>query len=512
MSKRTTFLALLLFLLPIFSLVAQPATAELDQRIEQARLDWDIPGLAVGIVYNGEVVLSKGYGTLEAGAKEPVDGETVFAIASNTKAFISAAIGMLVEEGKLSWDDPVRKHLPYFALYDPYVSENTTVRDLLCHRVGLGTFSGDVIWYKSRYTAEETVRHARYVPQAYGFRAGYGYTNLMFIAAGEVIRAVSGQTWAEFVRARIFTPLEMDRTRTSVEELKTMKNVATPHKSMEGENQPIAYANWDNMGAAGGILSGTDDMLKWIQLQIDQGTFKDRQLFSRNTQLEWWTLHNNFKVSDGARELYRDRHFSGYGLGWNLADYAGRLVASHGGGYDGMYSRVAIVPEARLGIVVLTNSMKGISTPLTYQIIDHFLGLSPTDWLEDGLRRQQLSERNRKEDIDKRRQARIAGTRPSFSPQQYAGIYYDPMFGEVHIEATGDQLRLKFPSAPDLNAVLRHWHYETFEIEWEQTHAWFDFGTLQFLLDNDREEVLELQFDVPNGDIFFHEIHAKRRE
>jgi hypothetical protein len=189
-----------------------------------------------------------------------------------------------------------------------------------------------------------------------------------------------------------------------------------------------------------------------------------------------------------------------------------RLVASHGGGYDGMYSRVAIVPEARLGIVVLTNNMKGISTPLTYQGIDHFLGISSMDWLEDGLRRQQLSEKNRKEDIDKRRQARIAGTRPSLSLRQYAGIYYDPMYGEVHIEAVGDQLRLKFPSAPDLNATLRHWHYETFEIKWEQPHAWFDFGTLQFLLDNDRQEVLELQFDVPNGDIFFQEIHAKRRE
>lgn len=510
MSKRLLSLVLS-FILPTLILIAQPRAEDLTRYIEEVRQQWDVPGLAVGIVYKGEVLLSEGFGTLETGEDEPVDGQTMFAIASNTKAFISAAIGMLVEEGRLDWDDPVRKYLPYFALYDPYVSENTTVRDLLCHRVGLGTFSGDVIWYKSQYTAEEVIRRTRYVPQAYGFRAGYGYTNLMFITAGEVIRAVSGQSWDEFIRERIFQPLGMDRTRTSVEELKTMANVATPHKPMEGENHPLAYANWDNMGAAGGILSCTDDMLRWIQLQIDQGASEGEPLFQRETQLEWWKPHNIYSLSDAARERYHGRNFAGYGLGWGVSDYAGYFMATHGGGYDGMYSRVTVMPEAELGIVVLTNSMKGISAPLSYALVDQLLDLPARTWIQDGLAGQKRAGERRQKLLRDRREARVTGTKPSQALTDYAGVYFDPMYGEIHIEAAGDGLLLKFPSAPALNAQLDHWHYETFEIQWNEPHAWFDFGTLQFLLDNDREEVLELKFDVPNGDIFFHEIHARRR-
>jgi CubicO group peptidase (beta-lactamase class C family) len=171
---------------------------------------------------------------------------------------------MLVEEGKVAWDDPVQKHLPYFQLYDDYASKHTTVRDLLCHRVGLGTFSGDVIWYKSNYSAEETVRRASKVQQAYEYRAGYGYTNLMFITAGEVINAASGKTWDAYLSEKIFKPLKMDRTETSIDELLGINNVATPHKPVNGSNIPIAWANWDNMGAAGGIISSTNDMLKWL--------------------------------------------------------------------------------------------------------------------------------------------------------------------------------------------------------------------------------------------------------
>ena len=488
---------------------AQPDIQALDQYIEQAQKDWNIPGMAVGIVKDGQVVLAKGYGVLEAGKYDPVNENSIFAIASNTKAFIAAAIGILVDEGKLNWDDPVQKHLPYFQLYDDYASQQATVRDLLCHRLGLGTFSGDVIWYKSQYSPEETVKRAAKVPQAYSFRAGYGYSNLMFIAAGEVIKAVSGKTWDAFIREHIFDPLEMNRTVTSVRSLPKMENVAQPHKPEGDKNEPIPYTNWDNMGAAGGILSSVSDLAKWMQLQIDGGTHNGKQIFSEAAQSEFWKPHNNHKVTKFSKMLYPSRNFNGYGLGWGMSDYGGKMVAAHGGGYDGMYSRLTVVPEAKLGIVVLTNSMKGISTYLTYRALDHFLGLEEKDWSKIGLERQEASVKAREKTLAERKEVRLENTSPSLALENYSGQYSCEMYGNLAVELEDDKLHLLFKNAPNLNATLSHWHLNTFEINWNEVHAWFDYGTVQFILDNNGK-VQELQFDVPNGDIFFEEIQAKK--
>jgi len=479
----------------------------IEKYIEKARMDWQVPGLAVGIIKDGKVVMSKGFGTQEQGKSIPVDGNTLFAIASNTKAFISAALAMLVEEGKVAWDDPVQKHLPYFQLYDDYASKHTTVRDLLCHRVGLGTFSGDVIWYKSNYSAEETVRRASKVQQAYEYRAGYGYTNLMFITAGEVINAASGKTWDAYLSEKIFKPLKMDRTETSTDELLGINNVATPHKPVNGSNIPIAWANWDNMGAAGGIISSTNDMLKWLELQLDEGG----KIFSAASQQEFWTMHNSRKVSTSAKKAYTGRHFSGYGLGWGLADYAGKMVVSHGGGYDGMYSRVVLVPEEELGIVVLTNSMKGISTALCNYIVDQYLGLPRKDWSKDFLKNEKKWTAERKtmlENIAIKRKKKLPA---SLSSSEYAGTYKCEMYGTIEVKVDGDNLQLIFPDAPHLNATLSHWQEDQFKIEWNETHAWFDFGIVAFKID-DNKTVEKIEFDVPNNDIFFNEINALKKD
>ena len=505
---KTILISSLLYL-GVFTVHAQYDIQQLDQYFEQAHKDWNIPGMAIGIVKDGKVVLAKGYGVLENGKYDNVDGNSIFAIASNTKAFIGTALGILVEEGKLKWDDPVQKYLPYFRLYDDYASQQATVRDLLCHRLGLGTFSGDVIWYKSNYSAEETVKRAAEVPQDYGFRAGYGYSNLMFITAGEVIKAVSGQSWDAFIKDRIFDPIGMDRTRTSVSDLETMENVAQPHKPSGKENNAIPYANWDNMGAAGGILSSAEDMLKWIQLNIDGGTYEGTQVFKESTQSELWKPHNNHKVSKGSKKLYPSRNFNGYGLGWGLSDYGGQMVAAHGGGYDGMYSRVTVVPGANLGIVVLTNSMKGISTYLSYKAIDHFLEMEAKDWSKIGLEGQARGEKRRQSTLEGRYKSRLSDTQPSLALKDFTGLYTCKMYGDIEIKLEGDQLLVDFKRAPNLNAKLSHWHLNTFEIQWNEVHAWFDFGTLQFVLDNNGK-AQELQFDVPNGDIFFEEIQAKK--
>ena len=491
------------------NLQAQADLDKLDQYFAKALTDWEVPGYSIAIVKDGEVVLAKGYGVRQIGKKKKTDENTLYAIASNTKAFISASLAHLVWEGKISWDDKVVDHLPYFELYDSYATQETTIRDLLCHRVGLGTFSGDVIWYKSNYTAEETVKHAKFVPQAYSYRAGYGYTNLMFIAAGEVIRSVTGMPWDEFVQKHFFEPLEMTSTVTKTSALDDLKNVATPHKTIEGKATPIAWTNWDNMGAAGGIISSVSDISKWMILQMNSGINEGDTLFSPDTQVDMWTLHNSYRVSLASQKNIPSRHFSGYGLGWGMSDYQGRKMVNHGGGYDGMYSRVTMIPEENLGIVVLTNSMTGISTPITMRAIDEFLGTGNRDWSAEALPRAARSAERYQQRITKRLAAREEGTEPTVPNSAFVGNYYDPMYGAVTITEEKGKLILDFAPAPQLKADLSHWHYNTFKIEWRETHAWFDFGTLKFVLDNN-QEVEGIEFDVPNNDIFFDEIHLKK--
>ncbi len=287
---------------------------------------FDTPGFAVGVIKDGKVLVSQGFGTRTVGQQQPVDGATLFAIASNTKAFIGTAITKLHLEGKLDLDAPVQTYLPYFRLYDPYVSSHTTVRDLLCHRVGLGTFSGDAIWYKSDKRAEDIIRQIQYLPQAYDWRAGYGYTNLMFITAGEVIRSVTGQSWAAYVRDNFLTPLGMARTQTSVAPLATIGNVATPHVTHRN-NLPLQMAPWEASGAAGGIISSSDDMLKWLQAQLQQGQVAGKEIFPEEVQQQTWKIHN----ASGGR-----LSFASIGLGWFLYEREGYAVVTHGGGYDGM--------------------------------------------------------------------------------------------------------------------------------------------------------------------------------
>ncbi|MEM6348176.1 MAG: serine hydrolase [Bacteroidota bacterium] len=492
------------------SLPAQLDLSQLKSYIEEARSAWEVPGMSVGIVYDGKVVMAEGFGTLEINKPARVDGNSLFAIASNTKAFIGTSLSMLVEEGKLSWQDKVSDHLPDFALYDSYVSENVRVEDLLCHRVGLGTFSGDVIWYKSDYTAAEVVQRIRHVPQAYGFRDGYGYSNLMFITAGEVIKAVTGQTWAEFVEDRILNPLDMQRTQTSVSDLTALQNVATPHKPFEGKNHPIPYANWDNMGAAGGIISSASDMAKWMQMQLKQGISGEDTFFTAATQRNMWHPHNSLVVSNGYKRLFPSTNFRAYGLGWSLNDYMGKKIIAHGGGYDGMYSRVVMVPEAGLGIVVLTNSMKGISTYVANHIVDLYLGNDdPKDWKAIGLQSQARGDAFRVQRVAKRKEARMMDTEPGLPLEAYTGTYQSEMYGDIEILLENDQLKMHIPHAPSLDASLSHWHYDTFEITWNETHAWFDFGTLNFVMGNNGS-ITGATFDVPNDDIFFEEIELSK--
>lgn len=494
----------------VFLSSAQVDVKSIDKYIESARKAWNVPGMAVAIVKDGEVVLSKGYGVKKVGTKERVDDNTQFAIASNSKAFVASCLAKLVEEGKLSWKDKVRDYLPYFTLYgDEYISSMVTVEDLLCHRVGLGTFSGDVIWYKTKKTPEEIIKQAAFVPKAFEFRDGYGYTNLMFIAAGEVIKVITGAPWEMYVKANFLDPLGMNNTVISVSDLND--NAATPHKpTLENGTVPGVWASWDAPSAAGGIISSSTDMAKWMMMNLNGGERNGKQFIEKEQQNLLWTMHNNNKLSERSKEALPGRHFVGYGLGWGLMDYHGNMAVSHGGGYDGMYSRVMMIPDIKLGIVVLTNTMEGISTPLTYYIVNQYLKKDMRDWSAEYLERAR-SRNGHKDDVEERKAAKKSGTQPSVNQKDMIGVYYDPMFGDVTISALDDKLRMAFEKAPKLDATLEHWHYDTYEIIWDEEHAWFDFGTVSFELDNN-QKVEGLEFDVPNGDIFFHELHPEKKD
>ena len=491
-----------------FDLSGQVKISKIDNYLEQARMDWGVPGLSVAIIKNGEVVLKKGYGVSRQGMQKPVDENTLYAIASNTKAFISTALAKLVDEGKVNWDDKVIDYVPYFELYDPYATSEATLKDLLCHRLGLGTYSGDVIWYKSELSVSQVIKRIKYVPQEYSFRGGYGYSNLMFITAGEVIHVVTGKSWDHYVKEHFFQPLGMSRTVTSTQDLTDLENVATPHKTKDNSNLPIKWTNWDNMGAAGGIISSVNDMSKWIQLNLNKGIWKNDTIFTSEQQNLLWTIQNNFVINESSDKWIPGRNFNGYGLGWGLYDYFGRKVVTHSGGYDGMYSRVVLVPSENLGFVILTNSMSGITNPLMLYLINAFIEEDKQDWSEKYLDRPGSG--GIPEMVIDRKEARKKNTNPSFNLEAYEGTYHDPMYGNINVNLENGGLRLYFENAPLLSADLEHWHYDTWEIKWDEIHAWFDFGTVQFIHDNNLK-VKELSFDVPNYDIFFHELHPKRK-
>jgi len=501
-------LALLWVVLPV---QGQVDLDRLDEYFESARAAWDVPGMAVAIVKDGEIVHMKGYGVLEVGSDEPVDENTLFAIASNSKAFLASSVASLVDQGKLSWDDRIVDHLPYFRLVDEVAGQRATIRDALSHAVGLGTYSGDVIWFKTDKSSEEIVRHIAHLEPALEFRSGYAYSNVMYVTTGEVVGAVAGKRWDAYIEDHFFGPLGMTRSQTSAEAALELDNVATPHKVHYGENTPVPWASWSGSGAgaAAGIISTAHDMAQWVMLHLNEGRAGNTQLFSAEAQQQMWHPHHNYTVTPATRETYPGRTFNAYGLAFGVSEYRGHFMAAHSGAYDGMYSRVAMVPDEELGIVVLTNTMKGIGSWMVYDIVDAYLGSSVRDWSGYGLERDRRSKAAFDARLDAHKASRVEGTRASLSADQMTGRYHDPLYGDVDIVERNGVLRMEFPRAPRLGATLSHWHYDTWQINWDETHAWFDFGTVQFEANNERE-VTGLEFSVPNEDIFFEEIHPKK--
>jgi CubicO group peptidase (beta-lactamase class C family) len=484
---------------------------KIDAYAAQALVDWQVPGLAIAIVKDDQVWLSKGYGVCCSGKPEAVDQHTLFAIASNSKAFTATALAILVDEGKLNWDDRVSKHLPWFRLKDEFASRDIRVRDLLCHRSGLGTFSGDLLWWGTQYSPKEILERTAQLEPTSPFRSEFGYSNLMFLAAGEVVEAVSGKSWPEFVQERILGPLAMHRTITSVRDLVTMGNYATPHKTLADRSQPIPWLNWDAMAAAGGIISSADDMTHWLRLQLRHGKLtEDRRIFSEQASHEMWQAHTPLKLPMAPSKRFSSTHFAAYGLGWGLSDYQGRKIVKHSGGYDGMNSQVLLVPEENLGVVVLTNSLTSIADLLSYAAVDILLETGAKDWSQENLAKFRKSREEFQLRVTKAITPAVEGTKPSHPLEDYTGNYRCPMYGDASVSVAEGQLMLSLQPNSSLVANLKHLHYDTFEIQWRHEFAWFDGGTANFVADA-QGKFQRIELNVPNDDLYFHELKLQRR-
>ncbi len=449
-------------LLCLFAILAwQPARAQdgrlagFDEYAAQALRDWEVPGAGIAVLKDGRIALSRGYGVRTLGQSAPVTDRTLFAIGSTSKAFTAAAVGMLVDEGKLSWDDPVTKHLPGFQMYDPYVTRELTVRDLLTHRSGLER--GDLLWGAFGHDRDELVRRMRYFKPTWSLRSTFGYQNLMYLTAGQVAARIAGSSWDEIVRTRIFAPLGMKTSNTSVSRLADLSDVATPHTRADGKVESHPYRVIDNIGPAGSINSSAAELIEWVRLHLDGGKAGDRQLLSPAVMKEMHAPQTIIPNAPPWSMLCPDAHFISYGLGWILADYRGRKVVMHTGNIDGMSALVAMLPEERLGLVVLTN-MNGTMMPtaLAYKVFDLFLGASARDWSAEMLKtvKAQLAQAPPPP-------AQTAGTSPTLKLDEYAGVYANDYYGEVRIALADGRLTMQLGSG--LRFGLSHWHYDAFQ-------------------------------------------------
>ncbi|HSH45919.1 MAG TPA: serine hydrolase [Longimicrobiales bacterium] len=484
-------LLLLLFLLPAAPASAQtpPELAGLDAYIEQAMEDWNIPGFAVAVVRNDSVIFARGYGERALGSGEPVDENTLFAIASTTKAMTVAGLGMLVDEGELDWDDPVREHLPWFELADPYVTRNVTVRDLLTHRVGVSR--DDQVWIAAPMDRDEILRRARHLPQQNQFREAYRYNNIMYMTAGEVLAAAADMEWEDFIEQRLFAPLDMDRStpRTAVAEARG--NVTESHVRRNGRTMVAQRRNYDALGPAGSVFSSARDMAQWVRMHLNGGTYDGQRLLEEETLKEMHSPQMVMGRDSVSERMFPTTNFSAYGLAWRMQDYHGRKIVQHTGSVNYTRTQVGMIPSEGIGFVAMANlSSSTLQTALMYRVFDALLGLPTRDWSGEYLA---LSERSSSRSAERAREleeSRMEGTSPTLPLAEYAGTYTDELYGDLEITLEDGGLVLHY--APQYVADLEHWHNDTFRVVWR--NEWFGRGFVNFMLDARAEvEAAELQ-------------------
>jgi CubicO group peptidase (beta-lactamase class C family) len=455
--------------------------AGLDSYIVKGMQDWKLPGLSIAVVKNGVPVYTKGFGVRTLGDSGRVDEHTRFGMMSTTKAMTALGLAMLVDDGKLKWDDPVSKHLPWFALSDPYVTSNLTVRDLLLHNSGLG--NTDALWARGDLNSRQIIERLQKVPLSYPLRGGFAYQNVMYQVAGEVLQAVSGMPWDRFIKTRILVPIGMTRSDSTLAAMAAHgdKNTSSAHFEIDGKLHVIQESPVDAVPAAGAAWSTAEDSAKWLQFLLSDGCANGKRLLSGSNFRE--LLRPQAFVSAG--EFYPTAqltkpHWTTYGLGWFLLDYRGKFVAMHTGSMDGRTAIVGLLPDEGLGVFIYGNlDHAEFRHALMWRVLDAYSGAPERDWsteflaLYGGLKADQ-DKKQAEQDAK-----RVTGTKPTHSSDQYVGTYLNPVYGDIKIRLADGRLQAQFGPMPENAGTLQHWHYDTYRVKFgDGRYGWslINFG------------------------------------
>ena len=466
-----------LFLAAVASVVALGARANPTLPITPARIDatvaramqaFNVPGMAVGIVQDGKLIYAKGYGVREFGKPGAVDPDTLFQIGSNTKAFTAAALAILVDAGKLHWDDKVTDHLPDFQMYDPYVTREFTIRDLLTHRSGLGLGAGDLMFYPTTdFTRAQIIHGLRYLKPVSSFRSQFAYDNLLYMVAGELIPAITGQSWEQFIQQYILSPLQMKGCAATHDLIENRDNVAAPHAMVDGKLTPIPVEDLTVVGGAGTINCSINGMAKWLETQLNLGTAPDGvHLFSADRSAEMWSV-NTVEPLDPDLATLTHTHFLGYGLGWDISDEFGRKRVAHTGGVPGTVTWVSMIPELHLGVLVFTNQQESAAMEAVgHQILDAYLGAPRRDWVAIAVaykNKRQAQATAIEKEVAK---TALVASPPTLALAAYVGRYNDPWRGDATVRLEGDKLVLKFEHTRELEGTLAPYSGNVFIVHW----------------------------------------------
>ena len=476
----------------------------LKQQMERACNELDPQGVAVAIVKGGQTELIYTYGHRSLESSESIEPGSLFNIASCSKAFTAASIATLVEEGKLDWNDHVTEYIPGFKLADPYVTREMTLVDMLSHRSGLSTFTGDLLWYHTDYSNEQIIDRMQYLPLEQDFRSEYGYQNNMYMIAGEIVERVTGQSWSEFVQARFFDPLDMGANAASTDDLSPRASIAYPH--YQGKQMDIY--EFKGTKPAISIHSNIQDLSHWVSMWLNEGQWKGESVMAKSAIDKCMEPQTLMKVHPSQKE--QGIHFRAYGLGWTMYDYQGYKVVEHGGGMPGYLSKVAMVPEKQLGIIVLNNGFDLFIRQVIIQtVLDTYLDMDrERDLVEEAVKQRKAYRQRKEQSRQERLDQRIAGTRPSLDQQQYTGLFRDRYYGKARVDIQDDSLHLTLlPASETFTSQMKHWHYNTYRVDFKD--PFLPFGLVTFDM-NAKGEVAGFTINLPSQDFHFDNLNFQR--
>lgn len=499
------------------------SSAQIDALVERTMKTFNVPGISVAVIKDDQVVHSRGYGVRSLQTNLPMTEHTLVGIASNSKAFTAAALAILVDEKKLRWNTRVTSVIPEFKLYNPYVTDEFTVMDLMTHRSGLGLGAGDLMFFPdgSDFTIKDVIHNLRHLKQSSSFRSKYDYDNNLYIVAGEVIKRISGLSWEEFIEQKIMQPLAMKASAASITRLKNNENMVHPHVPVDGKLQVVPFRPNEIINAAGGIFSNVVDMSQWIKMQLKHGVYlqsgqeKEARLFSERVQHEMWSPQTVLQT--GTNTGTYNTHFSAYGIGWFLSDVRGYKQVTHTGGLLGMVTQVTLIPELKLGIVVLTNQESGAAfTSITNTIKDSYLGMPATDRVKEN--HERLLKRNAENDAEVAEvwkaidaQQKINAKAP-VEASQLVGKYKDAWFGEVEISLKNKRLWFASKRSPALTGEMQFFKGTTFVVKWTDRTLNAD-AFVNFSLDHEgKPQSISMKAVSPATDFSFdfHDLDLKR--